>query len=168
MAWPPPVLPTNRTNADPQQDNHPADHNAVNLAVNDLTARVIASANDFMQGYRVTDDGIGLGEWGNLCSGYTPNMGAGWYLILTQYNWRDGNADGETYSYVDARVNGVTVQTQVCAGFSVGSSAITHCMQTIQPHNGGPMELSVRFGFGNSVIYGMAGSNIMAIRLAAF
>jgi hypothetical protein len=40
MAWPPPVLPINRTNAVPQQDTHPADHNAVNLAVNDLVTRV--------------------------------------------------------------------------------------------------------------------------------
>jgi hypothetical protein len=42
MAWPPPVLPTNRTNATPQQDTHPADHNAVNLAVNDLVTHVQA------------------------------------------------------------------------------------------------------------------------------
>jgi hypothetical protein len=40
MAWPPPVLPINRTNATPQLDTHAADHNAVNLAVNDLVARV--------------------------------------------------------------------------------------------------------------------------------
>jgi hypothetical protein len=37
MAYPPPVLPINRDNATPQQDTHPADHNAVNLAVNDIT-----------------------------------------------------------------------------------------------------------------------------------
>lgn len=36
MPYPPPVLPTDRTNATPQQDVHPADHNAVNLAVNDI------------------------------------------------------------------------------------------------------------------------------------
>lgn len=44
MAWPPPVLPINRTNADAQQDTHPADHNAANLAINDLTAKVNAAA----------------------------------------------------------------------------------------------------------------------------
>lgn len=37
MAFPPATLPTNRTNATPQQDTHPADHNAVNAAVNDIT-----------------------------------------------------------------------------------------------------------------------------------
>lgn len=35
MAWPPPSLPTNRTNATPQQNTHPADHNAQALAIND-------------------------------------------------------------------------------------------------------------------------------------
>ena len=39
MAWPPPVLPINRSNADPQMDQHPADHNAANLAINDLVAK---------------------------------------------------------------------------------------------------------------------------------
>jgi hypothetical protein len=38
--WPPPVLPINRTNATPQLDTHAADHNAVNLAVNDLVGHV--------------------------------------------------------------------------------------------------------------------------------
>ena len=40
MAWPPPVLPTTRTNAMPQQDDHPALHNAANLAINDLVGYV--------------------------------------------------------------------------------------------------------------------------------
>jgi hypothetical protein len=40
MAWPPPTLPTNRTNAVPQQDTHPADHNAANLAINDIVGHM--------------------------------------------------------------------------------------------------------------------------------
>jgi hypothetical protein len=40
MAWPPAVLPINRTDATLQQTNHPADHNAVNLAVNDTVAKI--------------------------------------------------------------------------------------------------------------------------------
>ena len=40
MAWPPPTLSTNRTNATPQHDSHAADHNAANLAINDLVAMV--------------------------------------------------------------------------------------------------------------------------------
>jgi hypothetical protein len=38
MAWPPPLLPTNLSNATAQQDTHPAVHNAANLAINDLVA----------------------------------------------------------------------------------------------------------------------------------
>jgi hypothetical protein len=40
MAWPPGVLPVNRTDSLSQQTNHPADHNAVNQAVNDTVAYV--------------------------------------------------------------------------------------------------------------------------------
>jgi hypothetical protein len=40
MAWPPAVLPINRTNATPQLDTHAADHNAVNAAVNDTVGRI--------------------------------------------------------------------------------------------------------------------------------
>ena len=40
MAWPPGVLPVNRTDSLTQQTNHPADHNAANLAINDTVAHV--------------------------------------------------------------------------------------------------------------------------------
>jgi hypothetical protein len=43
MAWPPPVLPINRTDALYQQGNHPADHNAANVAINDVVARLTGS-----------------------------------------------------------------------------------------------------------------------------
>jgi hypothetical protein len=40
MAWPPPTLPINRTDANPQQGTHPSDHNALALAINDTVAFV--------------------------------------------------------------------------------------------------------------------------------
>lgn len=40
MAFPPPTLPTNKTNATPQLDDHPGEHNALAQAVNDLTAHL--------------------------------------------------------------------------------------------------------------------------------
>ena len=40
MAWPPPTLPTNRSNATPQTSTHPADHNALALAINDTVGYV--------------------------------------------------------------------------------------------------------------------------------
>ncbi len=42
MAWPPASLATNRTNATPQTDTHPNDHNQVNGAVNDTVLRVLS------------------------------------------------------------------------------------------------------------------------------
>jgi hypothetical protein len=42
MAFPPPVLPINRTDATPQQTTHANDHNAANQAINDITAKVTA------------------------------------------------------------------------------------------------------------------------------
>ena len=42
MAFPPPTLATNRTNATPSTNTHPGDHNAVNAAVNDINGRVQA------------------------------------------------------------------------------------------------------------------------------
>jgi hypothetical protein len=51
MAWPPPVLPINRTNATPSQDTHPQDHNAVNLAVNDLVVKVGEADNRIRSSY---------------------------------------------------------------------------------------------------------------------
>lgn len=40
MAWPPPVLPINRTDATPQQTTHANDHNAISLAINDTVDRL--------------------------------------------------------------------------------------------------------------------------------
>ena len=41
MAYPPPVLPTNRTDATPQgPGTHVADHNGANLAINDIVAHL--------------------------------------------------------------------------------------------------------------------------------
>lgn len=42
MAWPPPPLTTTRTNTTVMTDQHPADHNAENLAINDIVAHINA------------------------------------------------------------------------------------------------------------------------------
>lgn len=51
MAWPPPVFPTNRTNATPQQDTHPADHNAIALAINDTVTHFAQHEADNANGF---------------------------------------------------------------------------------------------------------------------
>ena len=40
MAYPPPVLPVNQTNATPQADVHPLDHQRANQAINDIVAHL--------------------------------------------------------------------------------------------------------------------------------
>lgn len=62
MAWPPPALPTNRTNATPQQDTHPADHNAVNLAMNDTVARVITNEGTLNSLVTISNGAIPSGD----------------------------------------------------------------------------------------------------------
>lgn len=53
MAWPPPVLPINRTNADPQQDTHPNDHNALALGLNDTVAKLASILDPWRPGETV-------------------------------------------------------------------------------------------------------------------
>lgn len=53
MAFPPATLPTNRTNATPQNNTHPADHNAISAAVNDTVGALsglIAAVGPFNLG----------------------------------------------------------------------------------------------------------------------
>ena len=52
QAWPPPVLPTNKTNQTAQLDDHPAAHNAANAAINDLVTRASANPTGTLIGAR--------------------------------------------------------------------------------------------------------------------
>ena len=64
MPFPPPLLPIDRTNATPQQDVHPADHNAVNLAVNDISAHIQKHASNSNRAYFSADiANVGTGAW---------------------------------------------------------------------------------------------------------
>lgn len=53
MAWPPPTLPTNRIDTTVMAGTHPADHNAANLAINDIVARMGRGS------FRVIGGGVG-------------------------------------------------------------------------------------------------------------
>lgn len=61
MPWPPASLPANRTNATPQTNTHPNDHNAIAQAVNDTVAKVEsldAFANSTAAYAEVIDDRV--------------------------------------------------------------------------------------------------------------
>ena len=134
MAYPPPTLPTNRTNATPQQDVHAADHNAVNGAVNDIVAELGTNpsgfystlsaqfANHGAQMVRQADAGFGAGTYSiisnfpapiNDSGGYAnaasgvmtiPANEGGWYAITMSYAWRAPTPTG----YMSIVVNGNT------------------------------------------------------------
>jgi hypothetical protein len=126
MAWPPPVLPINRTNALPMQDTHPQDHNAVNLAVNDTVAflqrrvgfigalsgfSMPPSVDTFLSWTQtVLDDPVG-----HLTAANTVTIkDAGQYLVQVRWRWTgtvgSGIIPGLWFSgskYADA-INGAT------------------------------------------------------------
>ena len=81
MAWPPPTLPTNRTDATPQAGVHAPDHNAANLAINDLVARVLTLDNLSWVDRRAGQVVIANDQWGNAANVDIPNAIAGYYLI---------------------------------------------------------------------------------------
>lgn len=56
MVWPPADLPTTRTDSTPQVTNHPADHNNVNLAMNDTTDEIQANNAAFDRGNQTSED----------------------------------------------------------------------------------------------------------------
>jgi hypothetical protein len=142
MAWPPPVLPTNRTNATPQQDTHPADHNAIAQAINDTVATVQALQGLGYKGHAytaVTHPGIAQAQV-NL-----NNMRVDWvvetshiYLVISTC----------TYN-VDA--GGIVVQRNIAGNGTFGVAQLT-----IQPGSWGTVN--------NIALYtGPAGPNFIQV-----
>lgn len=82
MAFPPATLPTNRTNATPQQNTHPGDHNALAAAINDTVAQAQSlTAGAARRGVIAVQSGqqVGAGQvvtlgWSTLSA---PDFGAG-------------------------------------------------------------------------------------------
>lgn len=89
MAFPPPVLPTNRVNATPQPDTHPLDHNQANQAINDITNRIIADETDanLWRGFiAYTTAEVGIPQNPTfgipLTFGFTSSYKPGWYNFV--------------------------------------------------------------------------------------
>lgn len=84
--WPPPVLPINRTDATYQQGVHPGDHNAANLAINDIVPQV-QSLIDVLAGnvgrivYGAIPGGT-AGPGGNVKIARGLNLPAGAWAVL--------------------------------------------------------------------------------------
>lgn len=114
MAWPPPTLPINRTDATPQgPGTHAGDHNAVNLAMNDtvqkvgaIDARVLVLNNVSWVNRRTGQVVVASDQWGNAANVDIPDSIAGGYLI-------SGFAQVETGA---AAISGVDMRLLATAG----------------------------------------------------
>jgi hypothetical protein len=70
MAFPPGVLPINRTDATPQQATHPADHNAISAAINDTVSTVVG-----MQAVQVRTGTVGNQTGQTVAPGAVVTLG---------------------------------------------------------------------------------------------
>lgn len=97
MAWPPPVLPINRTDALAQQANHPGDHNTTNQAVNDIVTVVRSLAPGYVAHAFAGAEQSGIQTaFVSLTNGrvdYVESVGHK-YLILGSCQMRKAGADG--------------------------------------------------------------------------
>lgn len=122
MAWPPPTLPTTRTDTTVMASTHPADHNAVNLAINDIVGYVkpsVWTAVTYQNGwttmsggqplqYRKTGDVVSVrgmvagGASATVCTtlpaGYRPP--ASLATVGSSYQ------GGPNFAYIDISTNG--------------------------------------------------------------
>lgn len=113
MAWPPPVLPTNRTNATPQLDTHVSDHNAANLAINDLVTRLqsrAAAGLEYTAGY-VTSGAVTMPAFG-VVDAVSASLGAAPWPVRVHvhldawfgYSGSYVNGHADLYRFVDGAV----------------------------------------------------------------
>jgi len=160
MAYPPLPLPIDRTNATPQQDVHPADHNAVNAAVNDIVAvlgpqpmnprRVSLRCKAGSQGYPGTNGPVMWNaiEWdteagGNIgVGGGNISMHAGgWFFIDYSLTWSTANEGAHAAWVWHAQSNIRYGNTQIPNSLLQGRIAQGSCMVFTNP--GDTLQLQV-------------------------
>lgn len=157
MPYPPPVLPINRTNADPQQDTHPNDHNALALAVNDITTElgpnpggIFANLSDRLnnaiptqiRGTTMTAS-IATGQEATVATFPTPSGGAAnraalltligtWEIVgdpLITVQFKDGGG-GVRFRYVRyPATNGVTYLAQCIVWLTTAAETFSATVQ---------------------------------------
>jgi hypothetical protein len=134
MSWPPPVLPTNRTNDDLQQNTHPADHNAANLAINDIVAHVSQVSNvtsGFLGNISFNQDALGWMPFSGLASiaGCSINYVGPYQLYAYPYQ-----ISGTSVLVQLLRLTGELLpnQTHSCAGVAWGPPSGTSTSSAIE------------------------------------
>lgn len=141
MAWPPPVLPTNRTNATPQLDTHAADHNAYALAMNDVVGHagaqdaqiaVLNQRGAFWTNTRYSQDDTGPGVWGTVTSFTAGGVSAGAIQIYSESMLL---CSTEAHAYIKIDVNGVLASQITHTVGARYSNVVTGTLWTIPAGN---------------------------------
>lgn len=109
MAWPPPTLPTSRTNTTVMADTHPADHNAVNLAVNDLVVRMTTRENKITANSAAVV--VSSASPTSLATIVSVTVAVGDYVLATGNCWATmvaGNTSSTMHLAFEASGGGIT------------------------------------------------------------
>jgi hypothetical protein len=120
MAWPPPVLPVNKTNETAQLDDHPNAHNETNDVINNIVARI--QSPNWGQ-FRATGDAA-LIAGGGVKIPWGGHRG----------NGRIGVQNGDMYS-LDAGIHLITIVA--CANTNAISADSPYLSLTLTGNSGG-------------------------------
>jgi len=111
MAYPPATLPTNRTNATPQQDVHPADHNTTNVAINDIVAELGPNPS----GQFPTVSAQFARSGGSLVRNADAGFAAGSYSIVSNFP----TSPDDTGGYTNASTGVITIPADKAGVYAI-------------------------------------------------
>lgn len=97
MAWPPPTMPTTRTNTTVMTDTHPSEHNAVNLAINNIVAKVPWSIVTLNEGY-TSGTTVGTTEAALMVTNPFDSVANRRYRIVAEFTGNPNTA-GDLYRF---------------------------------------------------------------------
>jgi hypothetical protein len=99
MAWPPPVQRTDFVNTTPQQNDHPAHHNSVAAAVNDLVTRLSTLAIVKTMTSPVSLGNVNVASRLTALDMIVPNRGTGSRWLVAILGHFQGSADNQDFEF---------------------------------------------------------------------
>ena len=99
MAWPPATIPTDKDNADPQQTDHPAHHNLLGAAVNDVVTRLQTLAIVKTMTAAVTLGNVNVASRLTALDMAVPNRGTGSRWLVAVLGHFQGSADNQDFEF---------------------------------------------------------------------
>ena len=123
MTWPIPTLPTNWSNGSPQVDAHPAAHNAVADALNEIAARLPVTSTRTFTGSQDSTTGASYVDWFTIPAITIPTGTRKLVLLITLSGYYSTAALIGQFS---ARLGaGAVSNTQATVGFAGASDRQT-------------------------------------------